>query len=72
VVDLRMGGHEQVEPAHTLVVQAREDRPVRRTRVDEDGMAAVLDQRRVALAHVEERDPQARRGGRRPGAEPES
>ena len=43
--------------------QARDDAAVRRPGVDEHRVAPVLDERRVALADVEERDAQA--GGRR-------
>ena len=56
---------EQVEPAHAGLAQALEDRAVGRAGVDEDGGAAVLDERRVALADVEERDREVARRLRR-------
>ena len=68
VVGLGMGDDQQVEPPHARVAQPRQDRAIRRAGVDEDRAAPPLDQRRVALADIEEGDPQP--GGRRePGAD---
>ena len=65
VVGLRVGEDQHVEAADAGAAQPREDRAVGRPGVDEDRGAAVLHQRRVALADVEERDHELARGRRR-------
>ena len=56
VVGLGVRQHQHVEPAHTRPLQAPQDRPTRGPGVDQDGRAGALEERRVALTHVEERD----------------
>ena len=69
VVGLRVGEHEHVEPVHARLGEALEDRAARRPGVEQHAHAALLEQHRVALADVEERDdeltgPRARARGR--------
>ena len=64
VIGLRVRDHEQVDPTHSGRAQALGQGRARRSRVDEDGGAAVLDQGRVALADIEERDDDIVRIGR--------
>jgi hypothetical protein len=67
VVPLRVRQHEEREPADAEPAELGGDVRLRRPLVDEHGAFAHLQQDRVALADVEERDPQAagRRRGRR-------
>ena len=70
VVGRRMRGDDRAEVMDSRLPQQARDARLRAAAVEEDGAAVgVLDQRRVALAHVEERDRQpVRRGGAdRPG-----
>ena len=64
-----MGEQERVEPLDARLAQPPQDRAAGRAGVDEDRGAAVLEQRRVALADVEERDDELARAaaGERPG-----
>ena len=63
VIGLRMGADEHVQAPDAEVPQLLRDRPVRRTAVDEHRVPVRLDERRVALADVEERQSHhARRG----------
>ena len=70
MVGLGVGEHEQVEPADARLVQPPQDRPVRRAGVDQHRGAVALQQRRVALPDVHERDDELAARGRRgpPGA----
>ena len=61
VVGLRMRDDEEVEPARALAAHQGRDVVAGRAGVDEHGAAAGLDERRVALADVEEGDAQRRR-----------
>ncbi len=71
VVGLRMRADEHVEPPDAELAQAREHGAARGAAVDEHGVAARLDERRIALPDVEERHPQhARRRRRRAAPRP--
>ena len=63
VVRLGVGEHERVEPLDAGSAQPPQDRAAGRAGVDEDRRAAVLQQRRVALADVEEGDDELAGGG---------
>ena len=67
-----MRGDDQRDPPHPRVAQQAGDPRLRRAAVEEDrGPRAILDQRRVALADVEEGDRECvRRIGRRRGVAP--
>ena len=64
VVRLRVGDEHRVDAPGARRAQAPQDGPVGRPGVDEDGARAVLQERRVALADVEDAHAGA---GRRPG-----
>ena len=61
VIGLGMRDDEQVDPPRALATDERRDVVARRAGVDQHRAAARLDQRRVALTDVEERDPERRR-----------
>ena len=69
VVELGVGEDEGVEAPYAGLSQAGEDRPAGRPGVEEDRRAAVLQQRRVALADVEEGDDEVAGLGRAGRAE---
>ena len=69
VVELGVGEDEGVEALHAGLSQAGEDRPAGRPGVEQDRRAAVLQQRRVALADVEEGDDEVAGLGRAGRAE---
>ena len=56
VVALRMRDHQSVEPLHARLGQPPQDRPAGRAGVDQNGDAVLLQQRRIALADIEEGD----------------
>ena len=51
-----MGEHEGVEPGHAGLLESPQDRPAGRPRIHQHRGAVELQQRRVALSDIEERD----------------
>jgi len=64
VVGLRVGDDERVEPADPGAAELRRDAVARGSRVDQDRVAAGLEQRGVALADVERGDAEVALGRR--------
>ena len=58
VIRLGMGEHQDVEPADPGLGEPAQDGPAGRSRVDEHGRGVALEQHRIALPDVEERDDQ--------------
>ena len=68
VVRLRVGEQQRVEPLHPRLGEPAQDRAAGRPGVDQQRGAVALQQRRVALADVEERDDELARARRRGAA----
>ena len=69
VVRLGVGDQQRVEPLHPGLGEPAQDRAAGRPGVDEQRAAVALEQRRVALADVEERDDQLARAAAGPAVE---